>query len=260
MGALALRSKSPEVDPPSAAVDPSSAEVARRVEAVKAGMGEWGDLLRQARFSEIDAQEMRSVFASYDRLFFAGGLGEALRQTSAELDFRFSTRMTRAAGRTRFHYGARPVRFDITLSAHLLANSFADVERSIVVNGVACDDRVDAFLRVFEHELIHLLEYLEWGSSSCRRRRFQQLARSHFGHTEFGHRLVTQRERAQQIYGLGMGDRVVFEAEGARYVGIINRITRRATVLVKDRRGRRYSDGRRYRKFYVPLPELRRLG
>jgi len=222
-------------------------------------MGPWRSLLRQARFSEIGHGQMARLFDSYDALFFSGGLGAALRGIPAGLDFGLSNRMTRAAGRTRFHYGATPVRFDITLSAHLLANSFADVERSIVVNGVVCQDRVDAFLRVFEHEIIHLLEYLEWGRSSCRRRRFQQLAQAQFGHTEFGHRLVTQVERARMLYGLGVGDRVRFEVEGERYLGVINRITRRATVLVKDRRGRRYSDGRRYRKFYVPLPDLRRL-
>jgi len=36
----------------------------------------------------------------------------------------------------------------------------------------------------------------------------------------------------------------------------VNRITKRATVLVEDERGMRYSDGKRYAKFYVPVASL----
>jgi hypothetical protein len=38
----------------------------------------------------------------------------------------------------------------------------------------------------------------------------------------------------------------------------VNRVTKRATVLVEDARGVRYSDGRRYAKFYVPVGMLER--
>ena len=46
--------------------------------------------------------------------------------------------------------------------------------------------------------------------------------------------------------------------EGSRYVGVVNRVTKRATVLVEDSRGVRYSDGRCYAKFYVPVGMLER--
>ena len=39
-------------------------------------------------------------------------------------------------------------------------------------------------------------------------------------------------------------------------VGVVNRITRRATVLVEDQHGLPYSDGKRYKKFYVPFGSL----
>ena len=53
------------------------------------------------------------------------------------------------------------------------------------------------------------------------------------------------------------GDRVVFSLKGTRYAGLVTRITKRATVLVEDKQGTRYSDGRSYTKFYVPLHFLR---
>jgi len=60
------------------------------------------------------------------------------------------------------------------------------------------------------------------------------------------------------------GDRMVREAvaslfDGVRRVGVIRRITRRATILVESAAGARYSDGKRYEKFYVPLGQLSKL-
>jgi len=55
------------------------------------------------------------------------------------------------------------------------------------------------------------------------------------------------------------GDRVRFEFQGEHHEGVVNRITRRATVLVDDPGGAVYDDGFRYRKYYIPLALLERL-
>ena len=49
-----------------------------------------------------------------------------------------------------------------------------------------------------------------------------------------------------------------FSNEGQQRRGFVNRITKRATVLVQDKKGTPYSDGKRYVKYYVPLNQLRR--
>ena len=41
--------------------------------------------------------------------------------------------------------------------------------------------------------------------------------------------------------------------------GIVNKITKRATVLVADSNGMLYSDGQRYERYYVPLSGLERI-
>jgi hypothetical protein len=56
-----------------------------------------------------------------------------------------------------------------------------------------------------------------------------------------------------------VGSRVRFLHEGQELVGWVNRITKRATVLVEDIRGERFTDGKRYLRFYVPLERLRLL-
>jgi hypothetical protein len=44
--------------------------------------------------------------------------------------------------------------------------------------------------------------------------------------------------------------------EGRRLTGRVNRITKRATVLVEDSEGQKYSDGLRYKTYYVPIADL----
>lgn len=100
---------------------------------------------------------------------------------------------------------------------------------------------------------------LIWTTSSCSAQRFKTLAWGYFGHTETKHDLVTQDERAKNHFDLRRGDRVTFEFEGVRRVGVVNRITRRATILVESPEGIVYTDGKRYRKFYVPLGLLQKL-
>ena len=110
-----------------------------------------------------------------------------------------------------------------------------------------------------EHELIHLVEMLLWSTSRCSARRFQSMARRFFGHTTHTHALITPRERAWAKFGIKPGDPVRFRFKGAQYTGIVNRITKRATVLVKETHGRRYADGHRYARFYVPVESLEAL-
>ena len=102
----------------------------------------------------------------------------------------------------------------------------------------------------------HLAELVVYGKSSCSARRFKELAANTFGHAGTKHDLVTQREHATVYHGISVGSMVCFEFEGRRLIGRVNRINRRATVLVEDARGPRYSNGKHYQKFYMPLKKL----
>ena len=57
-------------------------------------------------------------------------------------------------------------------------------------------------------------------------------------------------------YGIEVGTKVSFDFKGQEYQGFVNRITKRATVLVKNTKGLLYSDGHRYKKYLIPLGEL----
>lgn len=234
-------------------------EVRERAAAIHSRLLRQSPYVRDPNFQSIHPADLRTLFEHYDDSFFAGSLAREL--ADVPLKFRLSRRLTSAAGTTTrrtFRHPAHPPRreFEITISTTLLFQTFRDVSRPVTVSGVECRDRIEALQRVFEHELIHLAEMLLWQDSNCAADRFQGITRQLFGHRAHTHQLITQRERALAKYGLRVGDRVTFRVDGRHLKGQINRITRRATVLVEDSSGPRYSDGKHYAKFYVPLDLL----
>jgi hypothetical protein len=223
--------------------------------------------VRDGNFRLIGTDDLERLFNWYDREFFAGRLGEMLMEDEAHpVTFRLSRRLVRAAGQTirqvaRVQKHGKPfakVEYEISISATLLFNTFQDVDRPVTVGGLICRDRVEALQRIFEHELLHLAEFLAWGRSNCRADNFHKLSRRIFAHEGAFHDLITPREQAHAAYGIRIGDYVSFEIEGRQHAGRVNRITRRATVLVEDPRGVLFDDGNRYLTFYVPLPLLRK--
>lgn len=243
-------------------------EVAERNELVYQEMLRHSENVRAGNFTALGPADLRLLFGLYDVGFFNGLLGRMLREDGiGEVALRPSPRMTRAAGKTYMRRERRrtaagvvvQVEYEIAVSSLLLFQNFHAPGRSVTVGGLVCRDRLETLQRIFEHELLHLAEFLAWGRSSCAAANFHALSRRIFGHEGVTHDLVTPRERAAEVYQIRVGDRVSFEHDGRRRVGVVNRITRRATVLVEDPEGQPYSDGRRYMTFYVPLPAISKV-
>ena len=104
--------------------------------------------------------------------------------------------------------------------------------------------------------MIHLIEMLIWKNSSCSARRFQNIARRFFSHKQSTHQLITPSDTAAAKFQISTGDWVCFQVNGYPMTGLVNRITKRATVLVPSKNGTRYDDGKRYNKYYVPIEKL----
>lgn len=216
--------------------------------------------LKEPDFRQIHPDDIRLLFELYDEHCFNGLVRQCLG--TSPISFRLSRRMTRVGGKTtRFsdRRALKPPRYEIAVSTTLLFSSFQDPERKVTVTGLECGSRLEGLMRIMEHELVHLIEMLVWQDSSCSQPRFQQIAAGHFGHTDYRHDLITPREVAVSQYGIRPGVRVRFDYEGHRFEGVVNRITRRATVLVAHPDGEPYTDGQRYMKFYIPLPLLEPL-
>jgi len=213
--------------------------------------------LTKSNFETLHASDIQLLYELYDENYFCGLLQSTL--SSKLLSFRLSKRMTRAGGKTTRWTDPRrrrPTRYEIAVATTLLYQSFQEPERSVTVTGFECVNRLEGLMRVMEHELIHLIEMLIWSSSSCAMCRFQDIAGRVFGHTHHQHELLTPSDLADRDYGIRTGSKVRFDIQGHSHEGVVNRITKRATVLVVDPQGQPYSDGHKYVKFYVPLRKL----
>ena len=211
--------------------------------------------LRAVNFTAIHLADLEFLFNAYDARFLSGLLRPAL--AGHKLMFHLSSRMTRAGGKTtRRITSTGDVRFEIAVASSMLFDAFADADRGVSVAGLHCGNRLDALQRVMEHEIVHLIEQLCWGNTNCSASRFQDIAARIFRHRAHTHNLVTRRERASAA-GIVVGSRVTFLFEDRPLTGRVNRITKRATVLVEDPNGVRFSNGLRYKTYYVPIPWLK---
>ena len=218
-----------------------------------------GRAINSPNFQSLSAIELGQLFQIVDELYLNGQLGRACeRIASRPLRFRLSTRMTTSGGMTTMHTRQDgSVEFEIAIGTTPLFHTFREDQPSFV-GGRKCNNRLEALQRIMEHEMIHLAEMLVWNDSNCHARRFRSIARNWFAHTESNHQLLTPADVARANLGLRVGDRVSFTAGGKQRTGYINRITKRATILVPDPGGQLFSDGSKYIKFYVPLNQLRK--
>jgi hypothetical protein len=216
----------------------------------------------RGNFSNLCSSDLGLLFQINDEYFFEGEVAKLCERTAHRpLSFRLSTRMTSAGGMTTMQTSKirrkRQVDFEIAIATTPLFASFRDEENAIV-SGINCNDRLEALQRIMEHEMVHLIEMLLWTDSNCSANPFKNIVRRFFGHTESKHQLLTPRDLAKKKLGISPGDKVQFHADGLIVQGHVNRITKRATVLVPHARGQRYDDGKKYKKYYVPLNRLRR--
>jgi hypothetical protein len=234
-----------------------SGVIAERTAAIHAYVLKESKYIDDPNFNLIHYSDLEILFDEYDRRFFQGEIKQALG--AIPLRFGLSKRMTSSGGKTARYTDRRTGEklFEISASTAILFECFEDDDhRPIVASGIVCRDRLDALQRVMEHELIHLIELLLWEKSSCSQSQFHSISLRFFGHTENRHKLITPREKAIVKFGIRPGMRVRFRFDGIEHTGMFNRINKRATVLVEDRHGMRYSDGKNYSKFYIPVQLL----
>jgi hypothetical protein len=199
-------------------------------------------------------RDLELLFTAYDERFFAGLCRSALEDR--KLTFRLSPRMIKAGGKTtRFRTRNGQESFEIAVAINMLFDGFGENDRGITVCGLECENRLQALQRIFEHEMVHLAELFCWRSSDCTAARFQGIAGRLFLHRAHTHDLITRRERAAES-GIRVGSLVSFSFQNERLTGRVNRITKRVSVLVKDPDGTKYSDGLRYKTYYVPISWL----
>lgn len=215
--------------------------------------------IKSGVITKMSPYDIKLLFDLYDEVFFNGLIKEGFK---GKIKFSLSTRMTRSAGKTMFLKNLKRMKmeaadFEIRMGTNFFLKYYAtDGDKS--VNGIRTNDSLEALQLVFEHELCHFLEAIEFKKTSCSGIRFKIIAHNIFGHRDVYHALPTSREIAGAKYGIKIGDKVSFTFKGRSYEGFISSINKRAAVMVRDSKGS-YVDrkGNRYMKYYVPIEGLR---
>ena len=211
---------------------------------------------------KVKERHVKVCFEIIDRTYFGGRLKHTLADERRKLTFGLSGRMTSRAGQLSTLL-EKPRQHCLSVSEPLIQAAFGRASaRTVRVNGLVCQDRVDVLLRIVEHESVHLL--LRLNVMSCETPDshdafFQQCVRKLFGHTDWRHDLVTGQEVAHKS-GISIGAPVRFKFKGEVLIGQVNRVTKNATVLCpcnsKHPDAREFHNAKFYRKFIMPLNEL----
>lgn len=208
--------------------------------------------------TKISVYDLQLLFQLYDEIFFKEYFQKNFK---GKLNFSLSTKMTSSAGKTIFPRNLINLREDeVIIEIRMGINFFFryyDISDDKMVNGIKTRNSLEAFQMVFEHEIGHLIELIDFKNTNCKKDRFKQIVKNIFGHKDVYHKLPTNKEIANVKYGFKVGDKVSFVAGNIKNIGIINNINKRATVMVRDYEGA-YIDnkGNKYTKYYVPLGSL----
>ncbi len=234
----------------------SSRQIAARRRAIRHHLIDLSRTIRDDNFTEICLDDLRQLFDAYDEHFFENAFKREFEQLSNRLAFRLSKRMTHVGGTTSYEKVIGKRKFEIAISTALIFSNWHAPGPAVRVGGLPTTSRLDALQRIFEHELVHLLELFLWDESRCGGSRFKSIVRRLFGHLESNHQLVSPAEFVQRQFGIRIGDPVEFEFRGHRLRGLVNGVLQRVTVLVAHAHGERYRDGKRYLRYYVPPDQL----
>ncbi len=207
----------------------------------------------------MSVQDVELLFKLYDREFFSFWFRDSFK---GSFRFSLSKRMTKSAGMTvcpRNITKMKPedVVIDIKIGIAMIL-SYGVLEDSTRVGGIQTTNSLQALQLVLEHEIVHAIEFITYGRSSCKASRFKTMAKNIFGHAESTHSLATPARIAYEDLGIRPGSTVTFSFEGKGLSGIVSNVNKRATVMVADRKGIwQDSKGKRYSKYYVPLNGLK---
>jgi hypothetical protein len=217
--------------------------------------------IKNGAIKEISIGDLKRLFELYDEYFFNGWFKYSYK---GKLVFSLSRRMTKCAGKTICTRNSNNSLYDvldveIRIGIEFFFN-YGAVNSDNNVCGIKTNNSLEALQIVFEHELCHVIEFVNFKESACKGARFKAISNNLFGHIESYHQLPTHREIVQKRTGINIGDTVIFNFEDKKLRGILQSINKRATVMVPDKNGT-FSDnrGNKYVKYYVPLARLNQI-
>lgn len=182
--------------------------------------------------TDLHINHLDLLFKLYDSEFFKGQLTTQIGRRRGTLTFELSNRMKTSAGKCIMSNND----FIIRIAKHMLLQTFNNDSPSLV-NGIPCENRVEALLLVFEHELIHLAIYSmnmrlpKTPIYSSHGAFFKQLALAYFQHTKVKHNLLSVAASFQTKTDFSINQQVSFVFKKQTLTGKITKLNPKRAAI-----------------------------
>lgn len=162
------------------------------------------NVFHQENFNNLSIKDVKATFKIIDEIYFYNEISKRIKLMGAKLEFDASNRLSCTAGFCEYKY--KKIldeitnsyiliwNFKLTMSSKIITNLFKNNEKILKINGLKCKNRLECYINLFEHEIIHLLMIIycfekskEYGGHN---KTFVNIVYNLFGHTDYKHQLL----------------------------------------------------------------------
>jgi hypothetical protein len=155
----------------------------------------------KTRDFKVTDKIVEETFNILDKVYFKNAISKFIKESRSTISFSASTKLTKTAGFCKWKYWLDEYGdidygdYEIQISKKIIDNLFKDKKtKSLKINGLHCFDKLECYVNLFQHEIIHLLISIfclkDGQGMGGHTRVFRGLVLNLFGHTEYKHLLL----------------------------------------------------------------------
>lgn len=205
------------------------------------------ETFEENNFKKLKDKHVKETFKVIDDVYFNNYLTKYLKQKNIKLSFKASYKLTSSAGLCKWvhSYTSGTTDYQLVLSAKIIEGIFSNKEKSLKINGLSCNNRLECYLNIFEHEVTHLLINLfcpergkEMGGHTST---FRNITYNLFRHTEYKHSLLSgdaetvEKKISYFKNNVEIDDILVAEnCKGNIWKGVVTKISSKSVTIIED--------------------------
>ena len=194
---------------------------------------------------KINDKIVKETFKILDNVYFNNYITKFLIDTYSKITFKSTNKLKKTAGFCKwkyfldkngdFDYGI----YEIQISKPIIDNLFSDEKvKSLKINGLHCYDKLECYINLYQHEIIHLLISIfcikDGEGMGGHTKMFMNLVFNLFGQTEYKHLLLNgdsikmEEDIEFNKLNLEIGDIIeTKEVKGEKWIAEVNALNKK---------------------------------
>ena len=203
------------------------------------------NVFKTPNFNKLTPKDIRDTFRILDKVYFNKKIEKYIIDEDLHLDFKTSAKLTKSAGICKYKDKDRKCKYQIGVSSVILESLFKKGEKSFKIGGLQCNNILECYINIFEHELTHLIIFmfcpklgLEMGGHT---ETFKDITKNLYGHTKYKHMLLegdyeTMKKKKKELKtNIEIGDYVISKPfNGKTFEGVVKKISGKSVTLLLD--------------------------